>query len=103
MKYNQQQLFLASIFGNVNHRRLKWPPTIGIMALALPFSIVLAIPGKFIPAFLQKVVLIVARIDFQKVLMNFVLKCRSYTHLGRPERRLICCACFIPYINYAQG
>lgn len=66
-------IVLASIFGYVNHRWIKWPPTIGIMVLALLFSVVLAILGKFIPTFLEKVVVIVAGIDFQKVLMNFML------------------------------
>jgi len=66
-------IVLAAIFGYINQRWIKWPPTIGIMVLALLFSIVLAITGRFIPAFLQKAVVIIAGIDFQKVLMNFML------------------------------
>jgi len=66
-------IVLAAIFGYINQRWIKWPPTIGIMVLALLFSIVLAITGTFIPAFLQKAVVIIAGIDFQKVLMNFML------------------------------
>src|ERR1700761_7367680 len=66
-------IVLASIFGYVNFRWIKWPPTIGIMVLALLFSIVLAISGRFVSSPLSKVVAIVATIDFQKVLMNFML------------------------------
>ena len=66
-------IVLTSIFAYVNHRWIKWPPTIGIMVLALFFSIFLAIAGKFDPALTEKAVSIVASIDFQKALMNFML------------------------------
>ncbi|WP_295673126.1 sodium:proton antiporter [uncultured Mucilaginibacter sp.] len=66
-------IVLTSIFAYVNQRWIKWPPTIGIMVLALLFSILLAIVGKFDPALTEKAVSIVASIDFQKALMNFML------------------------------
>ncbi|MDR3695219.1 sodium:proton antiporter [Mucilaginibacter sp.] len=66
-------IVLTSIFAYVNHRWIKWPPTIGIMVLALLFSIFLAILGKFDPALTRKAVLLVASIDFHKALMNFML------------------------------
>jgi CPA1 family monovalent cation:H+ antiporter len=66
-------IVLAAIFGYINHRWIKWPPTIGIMILALLASIVIAVSGKFIPAFSQKAIQLVAAIDFQKLLMNFML------------------------------
>ncbi|MDB5125614.1 MAG: nhaP 1 [Mucilaginibacter sp.] len=66
-------IVLAAIFGYINHRWIKWPPTIGIMILALLASIVIAVSGKFTPAFSQKAIQLVASIDFQKLLMNFML------------------------------
>ncbi|GAC1305824.1 MAG: sodium:proton antiporter [Mucilaginibacter sp.] len=66
-------IVLAAVFGYINHRWIKWPPTIGIMILALLASIVIAVSGKFIPAFSQKAIQLVASIDFQKLLMNFML------------------------------
>jgi len=66
-------IVLTSIFAYVNHRWIKWPPTIGIMVLALLFSMFLAIAGKFDPELTEKAVSIVASIDFEKALMNFML------------------------------
>ena len=66
-------IVITSIFAYVNHRWIKWPPTIGIMVLALLFSIFLAILGKFNPPLIQKVVSIAASINFEKTLMNFML------------------------------
>ena len=66
-------IVLASVFGFVNHRWIKWPNTIGTMVLALLFSVILVISGEFFPSFLDKIVFIVAKLDFQKALMNFML------------------------------
>lgn len=66
-------IILASVFAYVNVRWIKWPPTIGVMVLALLSSVALAVSGEFIPAFLQESVRFVAAIDFQKTLMNFML------------------------------
>ena len=66
-------IILASVFAYVNVRWIKWPPTIGVMVLALLSSVVLAVTGKFVPSLLEKAVQFVAAIDFQKALMNFML------------------------------
>jgi CPA1 family monovalent cation:H+ antiporter len=66
-------IVLASFFAYINYRWIKWPATIGVMALALLSSIVVALLGKFIPGRFEKVVMLVASIDFQKVLMDFML------------------------------
>lgn len=66
-------IILASIFGYVNYRWIKWPPTIGIMVLSLITSLLLVVIGKFKPAFLTQAVIIVASIDFQKLLLDFML------------------------------
>src|ERR1700761_1238005 len=64
---------LTSVFAYVNHRWIKWPPTIGIMVLALLFSILLAIVGMFFPCVTQNIVSFIAAIDFRKALMDFML------------------------------
>lgn len=66
-------IVLASVFAYVNHRWIKWPPTIGVMVLALLSSMLIIVFGEFIPAFSEKAVMLVARLDFQKVLFNFML------------------------------
>ncbi len=66
-------IVLASFFAYINYRWIKWPATIGVMALALLSSIVLVVAGKFVPGPFQKVVTLVASIDFQKILMDFML------------------------------
>jgi CPA1 family monovalent cation:H+ antiporter len=66
-------IVLASFFAYINYRWIKWPATIGVMALALMSSIVLVVAGKFVPGSFQKVVTLVASIDFQKILMDFML------------------------------
>jgi len=64
---------LASIFAYINHRWIKWPPTIGIMVLSLISSIILVITGSSHFLLSRKAVQLVSSIDFQDVLMNFML------------------------------
>jgi CPA1 family monovalent cation:H+ antiporter len=64
-------LVLAAVFAYLNHRLIKWPPTIGIMALSLACSILLAVFGHSLLS--KKVLQLVSAIDFQNVLMNFML------------------------------
>jgi CPA1 family monovalent cation:H+ antiporter len=66
-------IVLASLFAYINNRWIKWPATIGVMALALMSSLLLVIAGKFFPVRFDKVVTVVASIDFQKLLMEFML------------------------------
>lgn len=64
-------LVLAAIFAYVNHRLIKWPPTIGIMALSLASSILVALFGQ--PLLSQKAQQLASAIDLQDILMNFML------------------------------
>lgn len=64
---------LAAIFAYVNHRVIKWPPTIGIMVISLATSVVLIILGKLSPSLSGKALQLASSIDFQNVLMNFML------------------------------
>jgi CPA1 family monovalent cation:H+ antiporter len=66
-------IVLAAVFAYINHRVIKWPPTIGIMVLSLGTSILLATLGKFYPPLSDKAVKLAASIDFRDVLMNFML------------------------------
>jgi CPA1 family monovalent cation:H+ antiporter len=66
-------IVLASFFAYINYRWIKWPATIGVMALALMSSLVFVLIGKFIPGIFERVVLVAASIDFQKILMDFML------------------------------
>jgi len=64
-------LVLAAVFAYINHRFIKWPPTIGIMALSLGSSIILALFGH---TFLtQKALQLASAINFPDVLLNFML------------------------------
>lgn len=39
-------IVLAALFAYINHRVIKWPPTIGIMALSLICSVILVALGN---------------------------------------------------------
>jgi CPA1 family monovalent cation:H+ antiporter len=66
-------VLLAAVFAYVNDRWIKWPPTIGIMVLALFSSILIVILGNLVPAFSVRVLHIVSNIDFGQVLMKIML------------------------------
>ncbi len=66
-------IVLAALFAYINHRLIKWPPTIGIMVLSLGSSILIATLGKFYPILSDKVLQLASSIDFRDVLMNFML------------------------------
>ncbi|WP_342645377.1 sodium:proton antiporter [Mucilaginibacter sp. CSA2-8R] len=66
-------IMLAAIFAYINHRYIKWPPTIGIMILSLAASLLLATFGNSHSLLSEKAVQLVSSIDFQEVLMDFML------------------------------
>ncbi|QJD95415.1 sodium:proton antiporter [Mucilaginibacter robiniae] len=66
-------IVLAAAFAYINHRFIKWPPTIGIMVLSLLSSIALAFLGSFHPILSKKAIQLASSIDFQDLLMNFML------------------------------
>ena len=66
-------IVLAAIFAYINHRWIKWPPTIGIMVLSLICSLLLVIFGSSHSLLSEKAVKLATSIDFQDVLMNFML------------------------------
>lgn len=66
-------IVLTAVFAYINHRVIKWPPTIGIMVISLSASVLLAALGEYNPFFSDKAIKFAASIDFQDVLMNFML------------------------------
>ncbi|PAW93730.1 sodium:proton antiporter [Mucilaginibacter sp. MD40] len=66
-------IVLAAAFAYINHRVIKWPPTIGIMALSLISSIALVFLGNSRWLLSAKAVQLANSVDFQDVLMNFML------------------------------
>ena len=64
---------IAAIFAYINHRWIKLPPTIGIMVLSLLSSVVLVITGNSNFLLSKKAIEMVSSIDFQNVLMDFML------------------------------
>ena len=64
---------LAALFAYVNDRWIKWPPTIGIMVLALFSSILIVILGNIFPSFSVGAYKIVTNIDFGQVLLKIML------------------------------
>lgn len=64
---------LATIFSYINHRWIKWPTTIGIMALSLISSVLFFVLGDTNSFLLAKAMKLVTAIDFRDVLMNFML------------------------------
>ena len=71
-------IVLAAIFAYINNKLIKWPPTIGIMVLSLVMSILLATLGNSHFFLSEKAVQLVSSIDFQEVLMNFMLSFLLY-------------------------
>ncbi len=65
-------VLLAAVFSYFNHRVLKWPQTIGVMALSLLVSIVIVFTGSFFPL-LQEFGKKVSALDFNTLLMKTML------------------------------
>jgi CPA1 family monovalent cation:H+ antiporter len=66
-------LCLASIFSLINLRLLKLPTTIGLMILALLFSLIVLIIGIIFPPVFQTVTSITKEFDFSDLLFNVML------------------------------
>ncbi|MCJ8209642.1 sodium:proton antiporter [Mucilaginibacter sp. RS28] len=66
-------IVLAAVFAYVNHRFIKLPPTIGIMALSLISSLLIALTGNSRSILSEKAIELVSSVDFNDLLMNFML------------------------------
>ena len=66
-------IFLTAGFAWLNDRWIKLPATIGIMLLALLFSVIIAVCGHLMPEFSAKALHLVRNISFEQVLMKVML------------------------------
>jgi len=66
-------LAIAATLGYLNARYLKLPTTIGIMLIALVFSVVLIVLSRFIPAVDDAAHALVEQIDFHEALLEVML------------------------------
>ncbi|MGL4552116.1 MAG: cation:proton antiporter [Gemmataceae bacterium] len=64
---------LTALFAYLNHRFLKLPPSIGVMALALAFSLTIVAVGLYAPAVEQAAAGLVKRIDFNQTVLHGML------------------------------
>lgn len=64
---------LAALFSFINHRFIKWPPTIGIMALSLASSLLLIVAARLFPGKAGGLINIITSIDFHSLMMNGML------------------------------
>ncbi|HEY4289828.1 MAG TPA: sodium:proton antiporter [Puia sp.] len=66
-------IVLAAVFAYINNRFIKWPPVIGIAALSVLSSLLLITLGHSRFTLSKKVVQLATSVDFQDLLMNFML------------------------------
>jgi CPA1 family monovalent cation:H+ antiporter len=66
-------IVLVALFSYLNFRLLKQPPTVGLMAVSLIFSAVLALIGAFVPHVGQWARDLVGRMDLSEALLNGML------------------------------
>jgi monovalent cation:H+ antiporter, CPA1 family len=64
---------VCALFAYINFRFIKLPTTIGLMLIALLFSLALLVIGRFSPVFLVNIQGWVGGIDFSEVLMEVLL------------------------------
>jgi CPA1 family monovalent cation:H+ antiporter len=66
-------IVLTAAFGYVNVRLLKLPPTIGLMALTLLFSMILLGVGEYVPSVQRQARLVVEQFEFDRTLLHGML------------------------------
>lgn len=66
-------IVLSAIFAFINTKYLKLPFTIGLMIIAILFTLAITILGSFNPFILQEADLLINSIDFETVLLDVML------------------------------
>lgn len=64
---------LAALFGYINVRFLKWPSTIGLLAMALLSTLGILIIGQFSPGVLTRAEAAITAVDFEHLLLDVML------------------------------
>lgn len=65
-------ILLSAIFGYINHKLIKWPHTIGIMAISLVTSLMLVLLGKNSSLTLE-ITEVISSFNFSELLMDVML------------------------------
>ena len=66
-------IVLCAAFSYINHRFIRWAPTIGIMALSLITSVALLLTANVYPPFHDFSVRLIGSVDFHTLLMRMML------------------------------
>lgn len=66
-------LTLTALFAYVNHRIVRLPPSVGVMALALAFSLAVTAVGLFVPEVERAAAGLVRRLDFNQTVLHGML------------------------------
>ena len=66
-------LTISAVFSFINYRFLKLPTTIGLMLIALVFSLFLIVAGKFIPNSNHWAIELLREVDFDETLLHGML------------------------------
>ena len=87
-------IVITSIFSYLNERFIKFPPSIGIMFMAMILSLSILALGKFFPSFKEQSVKMISSIDFHtllmKVMLGFLLFASAFhINVQRLQRQII--------------
>ena len=66
-------IVLCAVFSYINHRFIRWSPTIGIMVLSLSTSVLLLLTANVYPPFHDFSIRVIGAIDFHTLLMKMML------------------------------
>lgn len=66
-------LAVSAVFSFINHRYIKLPGTIGLMALALVLSLLVIAAGGIFPELIDHLQVLLGEIDFSDFLLDFML------------------------------
>ena len=82
-------IFLAAAFAYVNDRWIKLPATIGIMILALFCSLLIVVAGHLVPSLSGRALHLVAKINFEQVLLKIMLSFLLFAGALHIDARLL--------------
>src|SRR5262245_19837266 len=64
---------LTALFSYLNHRFLRLPASVGVMALALASSLAVIVVGRFVPGVEQSARRLVDQVDFEQTVVRGML------------------------------
>lgn len=84
-----QLIVLSAVFGYINTKFLKLPQTIGLMLMAIIFSLVLLIINYFNPAALQFAKDLINYVNFSEMLFDVMLSFLFFAGAMHTDYRLV--------------